>query len=99
MICAPTLALALTLAATPLQTVEPHPTTRYMHRHAFILGSIGAAAAVTGGVMLRVGIHNDRTGTETGGAALLFAGLNLIVLAIFAWLWPGPVPPWRASSS
>jgi hypothetical protein len=97
MICAPTLALALTLAATPPQMPDPPSTIKYVHRHAAIFTAVGAAAAITGAVIFGVGVHRQIEGTEIGGAMLAAFGLNLIVLSIFTWIWPGPVP-WRAPS-
>lgn len=98
MFCAPTLALALTLAATPPYTVVPEPETpKYVHRHAAIFSAVGVATTITGGAVLGVGIHRQIEGTEIGGAMVLAFGVSLVVLSIFMWVWPGPVP-WRAAS-
>jgi hypothetical protein len=86
-------ALAAMLAATPLTD----PKIRNVHTHAAIISSVGIAAALGGGVALGVGLHNNHDATITGGAALIVTGLNIIVLAIFAWIWPGPLASWHES--
>jgi hypothetical protein len=86
-------ALAAILAASPLTD----PKIRTVHTHAAIISSVGIAATLAGGVALGVGLHNDHQATITGGAALIVTGLNIIVLAIFAWIWPGPLASWHES--
>jgi hypothetical protein len=88
------LALVLVTTAPPPEAPEMRHT---VHRNAAILTGVAATALLGGATILGFGIHDQHTGTVTGGAALIGVGVTVLVIAIFAWLWPGPFPPWHAS--
>ncbi len=89
------------LHAQPL-TDPVTPETR-VSSHGWLLGALGAAFVIGGGITLGLGLQaqsraltpaaqTSATSTITGGALLLGTAVCLIALAVVAWLWRD-VPP------